>query len=209
MTIETVQVGAFQVNCYIVWKSTPQALVIDPGADAALILGALDTRDLRPAAYLLTHGHMDHVSALRELLAVHPAPVSCHPSDLAWAFSEQNAYPPYYPAPTLPPGVEKRIFKDGQAWTDAGLSYRIIETPGHTAGSVCLYFEEDGMLFSGDTLFAGSVGRTDLSGGDARALTRSLALLAKLPDATRVLAGHGDPTDIGHEKRTNYFMRGK
>lgn len=208
MKIETVVVGEFQVNCFVVSGGTDgRALVIDPGDHADRIGQALDAASLSVAAYLLTHGHMDHVSALAALCVDRPADVALHPADAQWAFTETNAMPPFYAAPHPPPDGVTRELADGQEWTDAGLTYRVIATPGHTPGGVSFYFPEAQALFCGDTLFAGSVGRTDLPGGDPRTLSTSLRSLADLPDETRILAGHGPQTTIGDEKRTNYFMQ--
>jgi glyoxylase-like metal-dependent hydrolase (beta-lactamase superfamily II) len=206
MPIETVVVGPFEVNCFIVWGDAKAALVIDPGSDPDRILAAIEDKGLSIAAYLLTHGHVDHVSGVGALHRVRPAPVAMHKDDRRWAFGAQNQMPPFYGVPEKPAAAE-RVLADGQEWTDGGLNYRIVGTPGHTPGGVCFYFPAQRTLFSGDTLFAGSVGRTDFPGGDSRVLARSLAELAKLPDDTRILAGHGPATTIGYEKQTNFFMQ--
>lgn len=206
MKIESLVVGEFQVNCYVVHGADRQALVIDPGADAARIVSFLRKRQLSVAAYLLTHGHVDHVSALADLHAALPAPVAMHSNDLKWAFSELNHMLPFYSAPRKPADLSRPL-EDRQMWTDAGLTYSVLATPGHTPGSVCFYFPTEGAIFTGDTLFAGSVGRTDLPGGNARNLTDSLRKIKALPDTTMVYPGHGPDTDLGEEKQSNYFMR--
>ncbi len=206
MNVEYVVVGEFQVNCLVVWSDPAGAMVVDPGKDAELIRETLDRNGLRVAAYLLTHGHMDHVSAVADLCDAEPAPVAMHASDLQWAFSQGNAMPPFYGVPRRPEKVE-RMLEHGQQWTDGGLTYRVLSTPGHSPGSVCFHFADDGVLLSGDTLFAGSVGRTDFPGGDTRELQRSLAQLKDLPGDTVVHTGHGPSTTIEREKRTNYFMQ--
>jgi hydroxyacylglutathione hydrolase len=207
MKIHALVVGEFEVNCWILESDGKGAIVIDPGSDSEKICGFLRKHRLTPTAYLLTHGHVDHVSAVADVYAAFPATVAIHKADLAWAFDEVNAMPPFYPAPARPPG-DFRLLEDRQEWTDAGLTYNVIATPGHTPGCVCFHFKTDSALFSGDTLFAGSVGRTDLPGGDSRMMGKSLELLKKLPDNTMVYTGHGPETDIGREKATNYFMRG-
>lgn len=210
MNIERFIVGPFEVNSYILFSSaTTEALVIDPGADAARLLHFLREHRLHPLAYLLTHGHVDHVSALAALHRAFPAPVALHPLDARWAFTEISQIPPYYPAPEAPSELHRtlRAVADAQEWQDGPFRYRVIATPGHTPGGVSFYFYPDSLLFSGDTLFQGSVGRTDIPGGDSRALARSLARLAALPDDTRVYPGHGKDTTIGIEKRTNFFLR--
>ncbi len=205
MRIQSIPVGEFQVNCYLLSNDEGDALIIDPGADAETIQDVLAEHGLRVRAYLITHGHMDHISALADLHDHAPAPVAMHPDDLAWAFSPDNHMRPFYEPPSRPKEIV-RMLNDGQEWTDAGMKYRIIATPGHSPGSVCYYFPEEAILFSGDTLFAGSVGRTDLRGGNERRLKESLARLTNLPDATRVYPGHGPATTIGREKRSNPFL---
>ena len=207
MNIENIVVGEFQVNCVVVWGESNQAVVIDPGYNADLILNFLETKNLDVAAYMLTHGHMDHISALAELCGAKPAAVGMHADDQVWAFTELNQMPPFYTTPKAPAEIE-RALEDGQCWNDGGLPYRVIATPGHTPGGVCFHFYDDNALVVGDTLFAGSVGRTDLPGGDSRVLKESLNRLCLLDDDLVVYPGHGPSTTIGREKRNNFFMRG-
>ena len=207
MNIECIVVGPFEVNSYLAYNAPGEtALVVDPGADASFILDTVRRLRLRPAAYLLTHGHADHAGALEELCRALPAPVIMHPLDAQWAFTEVNQFPPYYSVPDEPP-EPPCLVADGDTRTDGPFRYQVIATPGHTPGGVSFYFPDEGVLFSGDTLFQGSVGRTDLPGADPRALARSIKRLEALPDATRVYPGHGPMTTIGIEKRTNFFMR--
>jgi len=205
MHVRSVLVGAFGVNCYIVWGEAKFALVIDPGADPETVAQVIDSQRLTVAAYLITHGHMDHVSALGPLAKRYPAPIAMHPKDAAWAFSRANAMPPY-PVPERPAAIERQL-ADGQTYEDGGLRYQVIGTPGHTPGGVCFHFPGEQILFTGDTLFAGSVGRTDFTGGDEALLGASLGVLIRLPDATIVFPGHGPKSTIGQEKATNPFIR--
>lgn len=197
-------VGAYEVNCYLVADELSRALVIDPGADEELIEAALRTRGLTVAGYLLTHGHMDHVCALSALHRRFPAPVGLAAGDACWTFSQANQMPPY-PRPARPAG-ELLDVAAMPLWTAGGPVCRIIPSPGHTPGGVCYYFEADGVLFSGDTLFAGSVGRTDLPGGNERLLGASLRKLVGLPPSTRVYPGHGPDTTIARELLANPFI---
>ncbi len=206
MNIETIVVGAFQANCFVVWGEAKQAIIIDPGDDSECILNFLQECKLSVAAYMLTHGHMDHISSLAALHEALPAPIGLHPRDLAWAFTEVNNMPPYG-VPTKPAQIE-RALEDGQSWQDGGLTYQVIETPGHTPGGICFHFPDQNALFVGDTLFAGSVGRTDFPGGNSRALKQSLQRLRLLDDDLTVYPGHGPTTTMGIEKQTNFFMQG-
>ncbi len=206
MHVQSVLVGEFGVNCYVVWGDAQRALVIDPGADAEAVADVIDSKRLTVAAYLITHGHMDHVSALAPLATLYPAPIAMHPKDAAWAFSKVNAMLPYYAAPVRPAAIERHL-AGGETYEDGGLTYQVIATPGHTAGGVCFYFPAAKAVFTGDTLFAGSVGRTDFPGGDESLLNASLRVLTRLPDATTVFPGHGPQTTIGQEKATNPFIR--
>ncbi len=206
MNVETVIVGPFEVNCYIVWGKEKQALVIDPGHDAASLEAALKSNGLTVAAYLLTHGHADHLCALADLHAACPAPFYIHAEDFKWAFGQQNQIQPYYPVPGKPATGFIQP-ETAEHWTIADLSFQCLETPGHTKGCVCYYFEQEKVIFTGDTLFKGTCGRTDLPGGDGRVLAKSLRKLAALPDDVTVYAGHNESTTIGCEKRTNFFMQ--
>jgi glyoxylase-like metal-dependent hydrolase (beta-lactamase superfamily II) len=208
MHVEVLVVGAFEVNCVVIWGDQKKALVFDPGEQPDRVKALLADNSLSVAAYLLTHGHVDHISALAALHADHPAPVGIHAADLQWAFDPRNQMPPFYGPPARPARIE-RLLEDGQEWIDGGLVYNVIATPGHTPGSVSFFFPDNDLLVSGDTLFAGSVGRTDLEGGDARTLAASLERIGGLPGRTSVYPGHGPTTRIDREKQTNYFMQSK
>ena len=204
MKYDVLPVGAFEANCCILWEDPAQAWVIDPGADSGAIFGFLNKRGLKVGVVVLTHAHFDHISALNEILAVHPVPVYLHPEDALFAFSPMNAMPPY--SSTARPATLVTDKKDGDTLACGGLTAEILHTPGHTPGGWCLYFEKDNVLVAGDTLFAGSVGRTDFPGGSMAELEASLQRLKKLPDNTRVICGHGPVTTIGAEKRSNPYL---
>jgi hydroxyacylglutathione hydrolase len=206
MKIRTLAVGNFAANCFILSGEENHALVIDPGDDPDQIERVIRDNRLVVAAYLITHGHMDHISALADMERRFPAPIGIHPADAKWAFGGANQMPPWYETPERP-GDLQRSFADNQEWTDFGMHYRVLATPGHSPGCVCFYFPTEKVIFTGDTLFAGSVGRTDFPGGDDHALNQALRRLTQLPDDTAVFAGHGPQTTIGQEKKTNPFMR--
>ena len=207
MIIETLVVGAYEVNCYLLNGGERAALAIDPGHEAERIRAQLHSRGWDLAAVLLTHGHADHLCGLGGLLGgARPPPVYLHAQDARWAFSERNRIALDYEGLAAPPATLQPV-TDGQTLELGGLTCRVIATPGHSPGGVCYYFPEPAALFSGDTLFQGTVGRTDLPGGDGRMLAASLRQLARLPDATRVYPGHGPATTLAEEKRSNFFFR--
>lgn len=206
MNFHVLPVGPYEANCSVLWEDPSQAWVVDPGADGGEILGFLEKKGLQAGAVVLTHGHFDHVSAVNEVLAKYPVPVHLHAEDAAWAFSPMNAMPPY--RPTRRPATLATDRRDGDILACGGLSARLIHTPGHTPGGWCLHFEAQKLLVAGDTLFAGSVGRTDLPGGSWDQLEASLHRLTALPDDTRVICGHGPMTTLGVEKRSNPYFQG-
>lgn len=188
MDIRKVVCGLYQENAYIV----DGGLIIDPGDDLeAIIRNVVD-----PKAVLLTHGHFDHMLAAEGLQKKYGIPVYVHEKDAPMlADAGLCAYNAAASALPMPENIE------WQAYGSEIYGMMVIHTPGHTGGSVCLYNEKEGVLFSGDTLFMAGYGRTDLPGGDQRALVESLIALLKLPKDTRVLPGHGDETTIGIECR--------
>ena len=196
----TVQVGGFEVNCSILSEGG-KAWIVDPGQEGERLAAILRERRLAPHGILLTHAHFDHIGAIPALQRAFPGlPVYVHESDKAVIFHPLNRLPPEYPAVGEIGGLKG---------VDElkGLEVKVIETPGHTPGGVCYHFAAEKLLLSGDTLFAGSVGRTDLPGGDMATLMNSLAKLTDLPDDTVVIPGHGMFTTIGGEKRGNPFLQ--
>ena len=187
--------GAYQTNCYIIHdEASTSCCVIDPGYEADLVLSKLDPLGLTLEAILLTHGHFDHVGAVKELAAETGCAVYLHPEDLTMP-PMMTAGPLYY----------TNTYAEGTRLSLAGLDIAVLHTPGHTPGSVCLLVENT--IFSGDTLFQGSCGRTDLPGGDWATITKSLHRLAALEGNFWVYPGHGGSTTLRDEKRYNPYMR--
>lgn len=196
-----IPVGAYEANCVIIWNGE-NALVLDPGQDAELLLSFLADKGLCLCAILLTHGHFDHVNGIPGIIGKNPdVPVYAHPSDWVMFGHPMNRNPPDYPGVGKPANLHdvRDIVKDFPSF-----DLEVLETPGHTPGSVCL--KTGNLLLSGDTLFAGSCGRTDFPGGSMADMRRSLALLAKLPPETVVVPGHGPSTTIAREVADNPFI---
>lgn len=200
MQKNTIKVGTFEVNCTILsWDD--KAWIVDPGSEADRIVALLAKAGLTPEAILLTHAHFDHIGAIPSLQQKWSGlPVYVHPADDMVITHPLNSFPPDYPPIARPMNIK-------DARTLAGIrGVEIIETPGHTPGGVCYHFADEKILLSGDTLFCGSIGRTDLPGGDFATLKASLAKLTALPDDTTVIPGHGVFTSIGYEKDSNPFL---
>lgn len=204
--VKGIVVGVFQENCWVIGsRRTREGIVIDPGDEPERILAV--ARDLGVNVKLIvnTHAHLDHILAVPAVQRATGARFLLHPGDTAIArAAAQSAARWLGRAPEPVPDADAPL-ADGDTVEVEGLSLRVIHTPGHTPGSVCFYTE--GMLFSGDTLFYGSIGRTDLPGGDYHQIMSSIIQrLLVLPDDTVVLPGHMMETRIGHERHTNPFI---
>ncbi len=236
---EVLPVGMLQCNCSILGdRETHDAIVVDPGDEVDLILEILATRELRVRAILSTHAHIDHVGGLARLHQATGAPVLMHPKDLP-LYQRMDMQAKWLGVPPPPLTSVDAELNEGDTVRWGGYEARVLHTPGHTPGSVSIYIPLDrgaprkepempaagagpgpappqrsgpgysGWLLAGDTLFAGSIGRTDLWGGDLKTILESLQVkLLALPDATRVYPGHGPITSIGEERESNPFLRG-
>lgn len=201
----TIQVGGFEVNCSIL-SENGKSWIVDPGQEADRIIDLLTKKGLEPAAILLTHAHFDHISGIPGLIEKFPdLPVYVHEKDAPMIGHPLNQLPPEYTSFAKPKNLI--TFHSTLNLKPSTLNLEVIETPGHTPGGVCYYFPKDKLLLSGDTLFAGSVGRTDLPGGDMATLMDSLQKLTVLPDDTLVIPGHGMHTRIALEKSGNPFLQ--
>lgn len=195
LNVKTMPLGAYQTNCYLVWAEGAKAcVVIDPGYTPELVLHQVEQLGLTVEAVLLTHGHFDHVGGVREIAAQSGCPV--------YICAEELSLPETF---TAGPLCYTHTYGEGDVLKLAGTSFRVLQTPGHTPGSVCLVAEDS--MFSGDTLFAGSCGRTDLPGGDWAVIRKSLLRLAAMDRDYKVYPGHGEATTLFSEKKYNPYLR--
>ena len=198
MLIKTLPVGQLETNCYVVTnENTLESVVIDPGDEANTILDYLESNRLRCAAIFLTHGHYDHVGAVAALREETGAPVYMNPRDDA--SRAVDAHMTY----RMQPG--DKAYDEGDTVEAAGLVFHVMATPGHTPGGVKLRCED--ALFTGDTLFKGSCGRTDLPGGNMEQELNSLRRICELPGDYEVYPGHMDPSTLERERAFNYYCR--
>lgn len=209
MILETFAVGPLQCNCTILGdEAAGEAIVIDPGDDIARIRGRLTELGLKLKQILVTHGHIDHVGGALKLKRLTGAPILLNENDLPQlSMMQMQAAWLGVPTPEVAPPDES--LAEGMTVGLEAYPAQVLHTPGHTQGSVCLHFVPLNLVIAGDTLFAGSIGRTDLPGGDGRQIIDSIqSRLLALPDETRVIPGHGPETTIGSERERNPFLRG-
>lgn len=198
--------GMVYTNCYFLKnKETGELLLIDPAASPEKISEKIEEMQAKPAGILLTHGHYDHILAVEDIRKKYGIKVyACSEEQKMLLDPSINMSGFFGGGCSVRPDV---LLKDLDVFTAAGFSIQMIHTPGHTVGSCCYYIEEEGVLFSGDTLFYGSVGRTDFPGGSTAEIVRSLhKLVDSLPEETEVYPGHDASTTIGYEKRYNPFV---
>jgi hydroxyacylglutathione hydrolase len=204
--VTTIVTGPFVENAYVAHDpQTLDAVIVDPGDDPGRILRTVEQLGAKPRAVLLTHAHIDHASAAGRILEKHPVPLLCHRDEQYWLDRLEGqarmfgVHATAVPAPT-------RYVEDGDELVFGSLKFKVLHTPGHTAGGVCYFIER--VLFAGDTLFEGSIGRTDLPGGSYDAIIESIERkILPLGDDVTVYSGHGPETTVGRERRSNPFLR--
>lgn len=210
MKIDLLILGAYETNCYVLRASeaTKDCLIIDPGLEAEALIDFLNENGFNPVAVILTHGHIDHIAGLTELREDYPQiKVYIHKLDAEMLTQPMTNLSAMMggsfttaPADSFP--------EENDTIEVAGITLSVLHTPGHTPGGISLYAKEDGIVFAGDTLFAGSVGRTDFPNGSTNQLINSIKeKLFTLPDETKVYPGHGPTTSIANEKKHNPFVQ--
>jgi len=210
LIIKQLPVGDFMANAYIVAPDDcDEAMIIDPGARADTIISNLGK--LKARYIILTHGHYDHIQAVEEVARLAGVTEIIAGADELKMLADPNTNLSAMLGDPVSITNNVRAVADGDEIALGPITFKVLETPGHTPGGICLYTDDDGsgkpVVFTGDTLFPGSVGRTDFPGGSMDAQMNSIrAKLLALPDETAVYSGHGDPTTIGHERKHNPFL---
>ena len=204
MLVFTITVGPFFENCFLVAdEKTKEAWVIDPGAEGSRIRVEIERLGLKPSKILLTHAHGDHIGAVEELRKFYKIPVFIHEKDHSLLIDPEENLSAAFGMP-ISAGKADGFLMEGDKLALGDLPFEVIETPGHTPGGITLFGEKT--AFTGDALFAGSIGRYDFPHSDGEVLFRSLARLLELPDDTAVYSGHGPGTTIGRERQSNPFL---
>ncbi len=203
MLVKTVAVGPLEVNCHIIGdEKSGKAMVVDPGGDTEAIMDVITRNNLSVEYIICTHGHFDHIGAVGAVKGRTGAKMLLHTDELE-LYTSAPGQAQYFGLNIEKQPAPDQFVADGDVIKVGDLSFRVMHSPGHSPGGISLYGE--GLALTGDTLFAGSIGRTDLPGSDGGLIGKSLGRLATLPDDTKVLCGHGPSSTIGEEKRHNPF----
>ncbi|MBN1393017.1 MAG: MBL fold metallo-hydrolase [Sedimentisphaerales bacterium] len=209
MKIDCLVLGAFETNCYVLRanEKVKDCLVIDTGLVAEELVDFIRAHRLNPVAVVLTHGHVDHIAGLVALRHHYPCiKVYIHKLDAEMLTGEKDNLS-YMAGLSFSSAPADFLLEEGDTIEQANIKLHVLHTPGHTQGGICLYSKDDGIAFVGDTLFADSIGRTDMPGGSGTQLINSIKQkLCTLPDETIVYPGHGPQTTIGQEKKNNPFL---
>ncbi|KIL45984.1 MBL fold metallo-hydrolase [Jeotgalibacillus campisalis] len=202
--------GPLQTNAYILYNKNLNCLIVDPGEEPGKIKSFIDKKQLKPAAIVLTHAHFDHIGAVDAIRETYDIPVYLHESERKWLGDPQKNGSAHFEGIPLIKGADPdHLFSEEGIVSVEGWTFQLFFTPGHSPGSVSIYFKEEKLVISGDALFQNSIGRTDLRGGDHDLLLKSIhQKLLTLPEDTYVLPGHGPVTSIQNEMNSNPFLHG-
>lgn len=205
MKINNIIVGPLQSNCYIVHdEKSLDALVIDPGDEAKKIFSVIEAKKLNVKYIVCTHAHFDHIGALAEIREKTNAKIVINKNDLE-IYSMAKDQAAFWGYDIKQPPEPDIFVTEGDELLIGSLAFSILSTPGHSPGGMCLYRE--GIIFTGDTVFAGSVGRTDFYGGSIEELKKSFVKIISLPPDTRIFPGHGDPSTVNEERELNFYVQ--
>ncbi len=204
-----IPLGPLQTNAYVIWNENKDAIIVDPGGDGKAFIEWLKKEKLQPLAILLTHAHYDHIGAVDDVRSTFKCPVYIHKLEQEWLLDPQkNGSARFGTAIFTETPADEIISGEGKL-TIGSFSFQLLETPGHSPGSLSYYLENGGIVFSGDVLFAQGIGRTDLLGGSQEQLFKSIhEKLLELPDETIVACGHGNPTTIERVMDENPYLSG-
>ncbi|ANC77852.1 hypothetical protein ABE65_014010 [Fictibacillus phosphorivorans] len=202
-------VGPVQENTYIIYNNLNEAVVIDPGSEGKRIIQTIESLKVKPLAILLTHAHFDHIGAVDDVRERYNIPLYIHKKEADWLSDTKKNGSKYFGQSITAKPATHILTNTDNTLKIGNFSFEVLTTPGHSPGSVSYYLKSSGAVFSGDALFAGSIGRTDLHGGDQDVLINSIhEKLLHLPEETMVLSGHGPETTIGMEMDSNPFLSG-
>ena len=206
MILQKMELGSFGANCYIVGdEASKEGMIIDPGDEGAAVMKQVKALGLKIKVILLTHSHIDHIGGLEAVKKATGAEIAIHESEAPFLLKQPWTLDFMPPTPPAPPA--DRLLKDGDVIAIGKLKFKVLHTPGHTIGGICLL--GDGIVFTGDTLFNYSIGRADFPGSDYDQEMNSIrSKLMTLPDTTKVYPGHGPATTIGIERKGNPFING-
>lgn len=210
MKIMYMVLGPFMTNTYILYnEETMEGLVVDPSFSPEHYIKAISENKIHLRSIFLTHGHVDHMAGMNELRKAFPAAkIYMDKRDQPFLRDPEKNLSYMFPVPTLVDDADVWV-KNGDEIETCGYTFQVIDTAGHTPGGISFYMKREGLVFTGDSLFQGSIGRTDFPGGSLKELTGTIKKnLFSLPDSTVVLSGHGEQTTIGQEKKTNPFLTG-
>lgn len=207
MIIKTLQLGELNANCYIAVTAPGQCIAIDVGGSPRMVIEYLKMNRLKLSKILLTHGHFDHIAGVEEVRQATGAEVFVHETDSPMLESSALSLHSTISIMPFKPVMKYEIIRDNCIINDGDCSFRVLHTPGHSHGSVCYICEKERVIFSGDTLFCCSIGRTDFPGGDAHYMMQSLQQLYALDGNYKVYPGHNEFTDLDYERRNNPYMK--
>lgn len=200
--------GMVQANCYILQDNQKKCIVIDPGGQGEMLIDFIKEKNLTPIAILLTHAHFDHIGAVDDVLAVWDVPLHMHKKEVSWLKDPKLNGSTFFGLPEVIVNKTPEKINLNEPLIVGEFQFDVFHTPGHSPGSVSFYLKDEGIVISGDALFQGSIGRTDLVEGNFDILKQSIEeKLFTLPDETVVYSGHGMSTTIGYEKSYNAFLK--